>query len=340
MPTEDLARFISRNRIWPMVESCQKLREKKPEDPDEYQRLEMKFKGMVLSIIGANSPASLSHRPVRFLLRDETNKFPFFAAKEADPMSLSKERTKNFWNRKIFDVSTPSTENGAITKELESCDVVFDFHVPCPHCGVYQILQFDQIKWPKKEKDDESITPDEARRTAWLECEACKQSIADVYKNEMLRAGEWRSRGEKSTEFGRYILDHHPRKVGFHLPAWYSPWLKWGDCAAEFLSSKDFPEKLMNFKNSWEALPWLERFESKTVSELFENRVDLSPLVCPKDTVALTCGIDPSSGGFWFTVLGWRSDMSCHLIHYGFIVGWEAVTSLIWESSYAMEDNS
>jgi phage terminase large subunit GpA-like protein len=340
MPTEDLGRFISRNRIQPMVEACQKLREKKPDDPDEYSRLEMKFRGMVFSIIGANSPASLSHRPVRFLFRDEVNKFPFFSAKEADPMSLSKERTKNFWNRKIFDVSTPSIEAGNITKELESCDVVFDFFLPCPHCGVYQVLRFEEIKWPKKENGEESINPDEAKKTAWYECESCKQPVADVYKGEMLRGGEWRSRpigDERAIEFSKYILDHHSKKIGFHLPAWYSPWLTWGDCAAEFLRSKNYPEKLMNFRNSWEAEPWIDKYETKTVSELMGNVIDLPPLVCPAESIALSCGIDPGQGGFWFVVLAWRADMSPHLVHYGFLVEWNAITSLIWENSYAME---
>lgn len=337
MPTEDLGRFISRNRIGPMVEACTRLREKKPDDPDEYQRLEMRFKGMILSIIGANSPASLSHRPVRFLFRDEVNKFPFFAGKESDPMSLSRERTKNFWNRKIFDVSTPSIETGNITKELESCDVVFDFYVPCPHCGVYQILKFEQIKWPKKEKNDESISPDEAKKTAWYECEVCKQPIADIYKSEMLRSGEWRSRGETDIEFGKYILDHHPRKVGFHLPAWYSPWLTWGDCAGEFLSSKDFPEKLMNFRNSWEAEPWTEKYETKSEKQILANAIDLAPFVCPSGTVGLTAGIDPSSDGFYFTVLSWTRDMSPHLIHYDFCSSWDEIKALIWECSYFTE---
>jgi phage terminase large subunit GpA-like protein len=339
MPTEDLGRFISRNRVQPMIEACERLRDKKPDNPDDYNRLEMRVGGMVLSVIGANSPASLSHRPVRYLFRDEVCKYPFFAAKEADPMSLSKERVKNFWNKKIFDVSSPTTEVGNITKELNSCDVVFDFHVPCPHCGAFQILKFEQIKWPKKTDLTQEISPDEAKKTAWYECEACSQRIEDVRKGEMLRNGEWRDRVEDIT-FDQYLLDHHPRKIGFHLPAWYSPWLKWGDCAAEFLSSKDYPEKLMNFRNSWAAEPWVEKYESKTAHELFQNRNETSPLVCPKGTIAITCGIDPGQGGFWVVVLAWRSDMSVHLIHYGFLTEWEAITSLVWENSYPIEDDS
>ena len=327
MPNDALGLFVSKNRIQPMVEACERLREKKPDDEDDYTNLEMKFQGMIFSIAGANSASSLSTRPVRFLFRDEVNKYPPFVGKEADPLSLSKERTKNFWNRKIFDVSTPTTDSGNITRELETCDVIYDYHVPCPHCGTFQVLTFPQIKWPHL-SDNEKMTPEKVRTLAWYECESCKGKIDDVHKIQMLRDGEWRPRqtGIK-----------HPRKVGFHLPAWYSPWITWGQCAAEFLASKDYPEKLMNFKNSWEAEPWIEKYEPKTVAEILENAIELPALTSPKETIALTCGIDPGQGGYWFAVVGWKWDMSPHLVHYGFLVGWDAVRQLCWENFYKID---
>ena len=139
-----------------MIGACERLRAKKTIKQDDFSILEMRFEGgMILSLIGANSPASLSHRPVRFLFSDEINKFPAFAGKETDPMSLSAERTKNFWNRKIFDVSTPSTDTGNITKQLNSCQAIFDFWAPCPFCGSFQKLIFEQIKWPKRDENSE-----------------------------------------------------------------------------------------------------------------------------------------------------------------------------------------
>jgi len=165
MPTDILGLFVSKNRIQPMVEACERLGEKKPDDEDDYTNLEMKFQGMIFSIAGANSAASLSSRPVRYLFRDEVNKYPAFVGKEADPMSLSKERTKNFWNRKIFDVSTPTTDTGNITREFETSDAIYDYHIPCPLCGLFQILRFSQIKWPKP-PEGEKMSPEKVRTLA------------------------------------------------------------------------------------------------------------------------------------------------------------------------------
>lgn len=152
----------------------------------------------------------------------------------------------------------------------------------------------------------------------------------------MIRDGQWRNR-EDGISLEQYIFERHPRKIGFHLPAWYSPWITWGQCASEFLSSKDFPEKLMNFRNSWEAEPCIEKYETKSEQQLLQNTIDIDPLTIPKGSVALTCGIDPSGDGFYFSVLAWKPNMSPHLVHYGFLPTWGDVTSLIWENHYEIE---
>ena len=55
------------------------------------------------------------------------NKYPPVLGDEADPVSLAKERTKNFpFSKKVFMVSTPTTRTGKITQELEDCDAVFE----------------------------------------------------------------------------------------------------------------------------------------------------------------------------------------------------------------------
>ena len=47
-------------------------------------------------------------RPIRILLCDEVDRYPFSAGAEGDPVNLAKKRTVTFWNRKIVLVSTPT----------------------------------------------------------------------------------------------------------------------------------------------------------------------------------------------------------------------------------------
>ena len=83
--------------------------------------------------------------------------------------------------------------------------------------------------------------------------------------------------------------------------------------------------------------PWIERYETKTEKEIFENTIQIEPLACPPDTIALTAGIDPGQGGFHFAVIAWRRDLSAHLVHYGFLADWDQITKLVWENQYLVQ---
>lgn len=328
MPTLDMARYASRKRIQPMIESCPVLRERKPANEDDFTILEMLFPGMVLTLAGANSPASLASRPCRYVFLDETNKFPKFSGKEADPISLAIERQKTFWNRKTVIISTPTIEDGQITKEISMSDIVFDFHVPCPHCGKTQVLKFAQIKWPKNLDRKDPAYSTKVRDSAWYECESCSKHITDLHRPEMLRAGEW---------VPRKSAIKSPRSVGFSLPSFYSPWLTWGDMAEVFVKSEPYPEKLMNVINSWFAEPWVQKVKTSTETDLLKACCDLPPQVVPQDAIALTCGIDCQKFGFWFAIRAWSRDYTSWLIHYGMVAGWQDIELLLFDTEYPIQ---
>jgi phage terminase large subunit GpA-like protein len=95
-PTLELAKYASRKRIRPVIDACPELKAKRPENDDDFTTMEMLFPGMVLTLSGANSPASLASRPCRYVFLDEVNKFPVNSGKEADPISLAMERQNTF----------------------------------------------------------------------------------------------------------------------------------------------------------------------------------------------------------------------------------------------------
>lgn len=331
-PTEALADEISQDRIDLMIETCDQLREVKSFHPDDMTKKKKSFSSMSVYFAWSNSPTSLASRPIRYCFFDEVDKYKKFTGEEASPIALGKERTNTFiFTRKIVHVSTPTTDLGYITKGEESCEARFRYQVPCPHCGAKQVLVFDQVKF-EEFKDDLQKVEDQAH----YECESCKGKIYNDQKAEIMRRGKWFDLNS-GLEFSECIEKLRPKRIGFQINRLYSPWHTLGMVAREFLESKDYPEKLMNWKNSWMAEPWVERYETKSEKEILANAINIDPFIVPKDAVGLTCGIDPSVDGFWFVVLAWRRDMSPHLIHYGYMVGWDAVTSFIWETTYQIE---
>ena len=335
--TEGLADEVSQDRINGMIETCDQLKEVKRLDQDvrnveDVTKKKKTFSTMTLYLAWSNSPTSLASRPIRYCFFDEVNKYRKFAGEEASPLALGRERTHTYiFTRKLIHVSTPSTDMGYITRGEASCDVRFRYHVACPHCGHRQILIFDQVKFGEF-KDDLQKVED----YAWYECEKCREKIFNDQKGEMVRWGKWVDL-ISGLEFERCMEELRPKRIGFQINRLYSPWHTFGMVAREFLESKDLPEKLMNWKNPWMAEPWIEKYETKSELEIFQNTIDIDSFICPQGTVALTCGIDPGQGGFWFVVLAWKRDMGPHLIDYGFLPSWDEVTRLVWENTYSIQ---
>lgn len=299
-PTLELAEYTSKNRIQPMIKASVELNNRY--NSEDSKILELQFDGMYLVLSGANSPASLASRPIRILLLDEIDKFPKFSGKEADPISLAKERQKTFAaNKKTFKASTPTTRIGPIYKAWNEADSQYQYFVACPHCGHYQVLTFKNVKWPKSAK-----SPDEIHNNAYYECEGCKGVLNDYQITQMIKCGEWRA-----------IKNNGKRKIAFHLNALYSPWVRIGDVAYEFATSKDYPEKLMNFINSWLAEIWQDA-NSKMDTDLVLERQDIyEECVVPDEAIILTGGVDCQKDCYYWTIRAWGLNMTSWNIAHG-----------------------
>lgn len=228
-PTIDMAKRYSRQRLSPMIEESpvlkRKVRENRSRD-DANTTLLKEFPGGFMAVAGANSAAGLRSMPVRDLFLDEVDGYPLDVDGEGDPCQLAEARQSTFARRKRLRTSTPTT------KGISRIEAAFDaadrchFHVPCPHCGEYQRLEWGAaathgIKWDKC--DDGA--PD--RNTLRYVCAHCGAEIQEHHKSTMLPAGHW-------------IPEHPGAQAGrvrsFHLSSLYSPlgWLSWAQLASEW----------------------------------------------------------------------------------------------------------
>ncbi len=300
-PTEKLAEYASLNRLQPMFKLCKSTREEFLSDSSKL--LELRFNSMYLVLTGANSPSSLASMPMQDLILDEVDKFPTNSGKEADPISLARERTKTFvGNKKILGTSTPTFEHGHIWKAHLACDRWLEYYVPCPHCNELQTLKFPQLKW-----DNSLKTLKDIELSVYYECEFCKGKIKDRHKQEMLEAGEWEARERNNGN----------TKTSFRLNVLYSPWTRFGEVVKEFLVSKEDPEKLLNFVNSWLGEPWKDVNSSIDIDVVLERRTDLNEFVLPDDVLVITGGADVQEHCVKFIIRGWSEGMTSQLITSG-----------------------
>lgn len=301
-PSDTLGESIKKNRIDPMLNASPTLRRRYHES--ESSLSELQFDGMYLVLVGSNSPSQLASRPIRFLFLDEVDKYPGASKKESDPISLARERTKTFRNRKIFMTSTPTLKTGHIWKAMEAADQIRHYFVPCPHCGKYIELKWAQIKFP----DEEGMSYADRAEFAVYACQECGGVITDQHKPDMLRFGEWRTVSE-STKF--------PRKIAFWINTLYSPFVRFAEVAKEFLASKDDPERFQNFTNSWLAEPWEDTKLKTNADTVMDRQTDLPEFTVPSWAKILTAGIDVQETSVYYSIRAWGNYLTSQKITSG-----------------------
>ena len=235
-PAEDMARGNSLNRLQPLFLDSPNVAKILPTDLKTYfQNLQYRLNGCVWVLTGANSPAQLSSRPIRYLLIDECDKCPQQTGVEADALSLAIQRTKTYWNKKILLVSTPTVPDGPIHRHYLRGDQR-KYNVPCPHCGTMQHTIWSQVKWDTDKPD-----------TAGYTCVKCDKKWTETQRRLAISQGEWVA-----------STNGEPGVASFHLSSLSAIWTSLPDLARKFLRTKSSPVELQDFINSDLAEPFIQ----------------------------------------------------------------------------------
>lgn len=310
-PSLSMAQTWSKDRFAPMIRDSKALkgliREPRAKN-SENTILAKSFPGGRLTVIGANSPASLASRPIRVVLLDEPDRYPPSAGAEGDPVSLARKRTTTFWNRKIGTCGTPTVKGSS---RIESAYLESDqrhYHVPCPHCGKFQILKWANCRWEKGEPE-----------TAHMVCEFCEKEIQERDKNRMIIKGRW----EAEQRFNGI--------AGFHLNELYSPWVKWSEMVAKFLEAKKYPETLKVFVNTSLGESWEEEGDTADETELMARREMYPEGHLPDGVLVVTAAIDVQQDRLELEFRGWGLGEETWGLEYIVIPGNPGSVEL-WES--------
>lgn len=322
MPTERDAETWSKDRFSPMARDTPCLTGKiaDPKSRDGNNKiLHKRFPGGHLTIVGANAPSGLASRPIRLLMCDEVDRYPFSAGAEGDPVNLAKKRTVTFWNRKIVLVSTPTNRGASrIEAAYEESDQR-QYHVPCPECGEPQVLVWGQVKWDK--------TTGGAHRpeTAKYHCIQCNAAWTDETRWAAIGKGHWQAR-EPFTGI-----------AGFHLNEIYSPWVRLEAMAKAFLSARAGGDDTMKtFINTSLGETWVESGEAPDWQRLLDRKEDWAAGTVPANALFLTAGADVQKDRIEVDVWAWGRGLESWLIDHIVIEGgpgseacWNGLTDLL-----------
>lgn len=272
-PNEAIARENAQDRIIPMLHASPRLREYLTGMSDDLSSLRIRLAHITIHMAWSGSPARLGNKPIRYLVLDELDKYED-TRREASAEALAEKRVITWGKRAIiWKLSTPTVPEGPIAKAFRLSEARFRYHVVCPYCGCELLMDFENIHWPEDCCDPVAL---ESRSLGFYECQHCQARWNDADRDLALRKGVWRE--EKSgLALAKHLAEFNPVSVGFHIPAWISPFVSLSKTASIALSYKLTPELalLKDLQNNYKAEPWEAQFELRNedlILELCDDR--------------------------------------------------------------------
>lgn len=331
LPSHEEAIKYVRTKLQPTIDETPTLRSRVLEMTNRTERGSTasykRFRGGFAQITFAGSSKGLQMLSARYTIGDEVSEWPAEAGERGDPMAQLKTRTEIYErDRKRLWVSTPAI--------LGTCRISADYersdkrrrYVPCPHCGAYQVLRFDRLKWQS------DVRP----HRAWFECAAQGCVIESLDKDLMLQAGVWIATAPMpgsddvpgdvilADDLPRWLAHKPPGSVrGFHIWRAYSLFSSWDAIVAEYLDAKAAGhERMRVFTQQVLGQAWEDKGDAPDAEKLHKSRVlEFRRGELPAGPVVLTGATDVQGNRLEWAVWGWSEGMTRWLIDWGVIPG-------------------
>lgn len=312
-PSEAAAREQMRDRIGPMLGDTPQLAQYLPGDRNDVTSLELDLTSMPVHAAWAGSAQALASRPARYVILDEVDKYPPYAGRDADPISLAMARTRTYGHRrKVVIVSTPTTDKGAVWTEFEACADRRRYWVPCPRCGEFQILTRDRFRW---QGYPEEPTPEEVElHGVYYECAHCAGRIEERERDHIVERGEWR---QEPDENGAIV--EGSRRRGFQLSAFVATiGVRWRDLIAKWFRVKGDPAALMEYVTQDLGEPFRDLVKSVKDSALEAKKALGNPRgVVPTWAACVLLTADTQKDRFYWLARAWGAGERSQLVDLG-----------------------
>lgn len=260
------------------------------------------FAGGQLYLEHAGSPSRLKSTTVKYLLVDELDEFAANLTTGDDPVDMLEGRTSAFpATYKRLYISTPSLLGVSRIhgKWLKSDQR--RYHVPCPHCGHEQPLEWGGLHWSLRAgaRDVEAV---------WYVCRDCGAMIDEHHKTGMIAAGQW-----VPEQPGARIRGYHINCLYYQIGL--GP--RWQDLAQMWVDAQNDPAKLKTFVNDRLAEPWEDPSMRAVKHNIIADRAEGYRLrTAPLGVLAITAGVDTQDNRLAVQIVGWGRGLAAWVIDY------------------------
>jgi len=260
---------------------------------------------MILYLAWAGSAVALADNSICKIILDEVGKFPASVGKEADPVSLSRDRQRWFRLRaKLLGISSPVVDGDIFDREVKSGDRRRRW-LKCPHCQrPHKVAWSNVIIDRDPDNDNRFYHPDVYDRGGFARyvCPKCHAPWSEIDRAIACSEGNaiWVPDCCSLSDSGRLVgiepvTNRHSRRVPAML---LHPRIQtMGGLAAEWVRAEHAKQNgdikpLQNFINSQLAEPFKQVGKIVVIEKLREKKNDRPAREVPDNCVLLTAAAD------------------------------------------------
>jgi hypothetical protein len=200
------ARRIAKIRLLPTLLRWPGTAQAFTEDANDKTSLTVNMRDMFMMFAGGGSIGAVANKPIELGVVDEADKIPRITGGHGHVVHEMKARFKTVENGKLIVLSAPNEEQDVTTQEynLGSQHKLF---CPCPHCGHFQELVQERVKFDHCKKPTGQYDKERVLREAYYLCEqsgtsSCPEGkIYEHHRPAMIDRGEWRATNPDAEPF-------------------------------------------------------------------------------------------------------------------------------------------
>ncbi len=274
------------------------------------------LRGCVIHMRGGKAARNYRRLSLDVGYIDELEGFDADVQGEGSPPKLVFKRCEGATWPKLIVGSTPKKKLGSLIEgEARAADLLFRFHIPCPHCGHEHTLE-----WGTRDAPHGMKWRDNDPGTVAQLCPSCGSLYSQAEYLSVWERGRYVAHEGRQTElYGTWIdaegrfrspagrLIAPPGHVAFHIWTAYSRAARWVDLARDFLeavaaASTGDKTSLQTFVNVTLGQTWEPRVE-KTDASVLSSRAEAYPLrLVPRGGLVLVAGVDVQDNRFELVV--------------------------------------
>ncbi|MFK7824409.1 MAG: terminase gpA endonuclease subunit [Oligoflexales bacterium] len=291
LPTKTMAEDYSQVRFDSMVRDSPALAKILPPTRSKGNKtLFKKWVGGYIRFIGSENANDVCSFATGKVIIDEADRCSLVVRNskgeiEGNTLQLLFKRMSTFDDKFVLMASTPTTVETSITWEYFQKSDQRHPHIPCPHCGYYQFLDWNNFTWQGKNPNDfNTVFSDDLDSLLDSFCYAC-QSCNKTFKDSELplMPDKLEVKWHKHNPKGRF--------PGFHINQFYTN--AWKGLFEEYLSCGQNQIKRMSFWNTVLGLPFsFEGIKVPDHSILMERPKYYERSFVPSPACVLLAGCD------------------------------------------------